>query len=192
MARKIGRDQVGEAPHRRQRPVDGLSLERQARIGLTCEHLIPSRRLRVEGEDLPSVVGEAGDDLWIERVPRPLTDDAYGVLLASQQTLEGRVDGDEGDAHRQRDPVTHRTAEQALAIPALEQVGEETLHRRGKADAIGKYLRHLANGGELAGARSAPSSAAGVPFEARAPPLRSREEEARERARSGFRVSTRT
>ena len=86
----------------------------------------------VEREDLLGTVCHAGRDLGIERVPRALADEAHGVLHSTQQTLEGGVNGDVDDPHRQRDLLPLRAAERSPAVPALGEIGEEACHRRGK------------------------------------------------------------
>src|SRR5215207_10278522 len=99
VAGQVRRDQVGEAAHRRKRPVDRLSLERQTWLWLTREHLIPSRRLRIEREDLLGIVGEAGGYLRIEPASSALAGEPRGALHAAEPTLESGVDGDVDDPH---------------------------------------------------------------------------------------------
>src|SRR5215207_5917836 len=103
VAREVRRDQVRESAHRRERPVDRLSLERQAGLWLTGEHLIPSRRLRIEREDLVGVVGKARGHVRIEPAAGAVAGEPRRVLYAADPTLEDGVDGDVDDPHWQRD-----------------------------------------------------------------------------------------
>ena len=73
------------------------------------------------------MVGEAGGDLRVEGVPRPVAGQPHDAFLASEQVLEGGVHRKMDDPHRQRDLIAFRAAERALAVPALEPVGEEFL-----------------------------------------------------------------
>ena len=75
------------------------------------------------------MVGEAGGDLRVEGVPRAVSDEAHDAFLASEQALEGGIDGEMDDPHRQRDPIAFRAAQRAVAVPALEPVREEAFHR---------------------------------------------------------------
>ena len=120
-------------PERSQRPVDRLAIERQPGIGLTAERLLPGRRLALERKDLGGAFCEAGRDLGVEPVARPLADDADGVLLATRHALECRVAGDMHDSERQRDLIRLGAAERALAVPAFGEMDEETVDRRGSA-----------------------------------------------------------
>ena len=63
-------------------------------------------------------------------MPLALADEAHDALLAAEHPLEGGIDGEMDDPHRHRDLLTLRSAERSLAVPALEEVGEEALHRR--------------------------------------------------------------
>jgi hypothetical protein len=81
---------------------------------LAGEHLLPDRRLGIDGEDRGGIVGEAGRHLRIQPVARVLAHDADSVLLASQQTLEGGVHGNVDDPHRQGDPLTLGGAERVV------------------------------------------------------------------------------
>jgi hypothetical protein len=146
---EIGRDQVREAPHCLECAFDRLPLQGQPGLRLAGEHLVPRRRLGIEREHVAGIVGEAGGDLRVEPASRVLADEAHGMLLAPEQALEGGVDGDVDDPHRQRDLFALRAAKRALAIPALGEVGEEAVHGRGKADPLGQHLRDLAHGGEV-------------------------------------------
>jgi hypothetical protein len=149
VAGQVGRDQVGEVAHRRERSLDRFALEGQVGARLAGERLLPGRRLAIEGEDRGGIVGEAGHHSRIQPMARVLAHDARGVLLASQHLLEGGVRGNVDDPHRQRDLLPFCGADRVLPVPARHEVGEQTPHRRGKADPVGQHLPHLAHGGEL-------------------------------------------
>ena len=92
---------------------------------LARERLLPHRRLRVERKDPLGVAGEAGGHLRVERMARALANQTHDALLAPEQALEGGVDGEMDDPHRQRDLLTLRPPEGSMAVPALDQVREQ-------------------------------------------------------------------
>ena len=59
-----------------------------------------------------------------------LAHEAHGELRASEVALQGGVDGDVNDPHRQRDARPSRGAA-GPAVPAFGQVGEQARHRSG-------------------------------------------------------------
>ena len=129
VTRQIRRDQIGEVAHRRERAIERLALEKQRRTWLAGERLLPDRGVLVPGEDLPGMVGEAGGDLRVEGVPGTIAGQPHDAFLASEQALEGGIHREMDDPHRQRDLVAFRAAQRAVAVPALEPVGEKALHR---------------------------------------------------------------
>lgn len=77
-------------------------------------------------------------------MPRPVPHDADDVRGVPEQTLEGGVDRDRDDPHRQRDRIALRTPQRSMAVPRLEQVRQQRRHRVGTAHALTEQLRHLA------------------------------------------------
>jgi hypothetical protein len=116
---------------------------------LAGERLLPHRRLGLGREDPLGVVGEACGDLRVERMPRAVPNEAHDPLLVSEQALEGGIDGEMDDPHRQRDLLTLRTPERSMAVPALDEVREQASHRPRKPQPVGQHRRHLAGGGEV-------------------------------------------
>ena len=85
------RDEIGERAHRRQRTIDRLALQRQRRVWLGGERLLPRRSLAIARQDLGRVVGEAGGDPRVERPSCALADDGGRALHPSQEMLDGGV-----------------------------------------------------------------------------------------------------
>ena len=83
MPRQIRRDQVGEVAHRGEPAIERFALEQQRRVRLAGKRVVPYRRVRVEREDPLGIVGEAGGDLRVERMPRALPDEAHDTLLVA-------------------------------------------------------------------------------------------------------------
>ena len=80
-------------------------------------------------EDALGIGGEAGDQVRIERVPRALPDEAHDTLLAPEQALKRGIAREMDDPHRQRNLLALRAPERPVAVPALEQVGQQALKR---------------------------------------------------------------
>ena len=95
------------------------------------------------------MVGQAGGDLRVERVPGTIAGQTHDAFLTSEQALEGSVHREMDDPHRQRDLVAFRAAERAMAVPALEPVDEEVSHRPWKTQPVGEHPGHLARGREV-------------------------------------------
>jgi hypothetical protein len=124
VTRQIGRHQVGEVAHRGERAIERLPLEPQRRARLAGERLLPYRRLCVECEDPFGIVEQAAGHPRIERLAGALTHEAHHALLAPEHALERGIHCESDDPHRQRDLLALRATERALAVPALEPVGE--------------------------------------------------------------------
>jgi hypothetical protein len=146
---QVGGDQIGEVAHRRERAIEPVAGEHERWARLAGERLLPGRLVLVERENLARSAAEAGGHLRVERTSRALADNARSVLGAPQHALEGGVHGDVDDPHRQWDLLTLSAAERSPAVPALHEVGEETLHRRRKADPAGQHPCYLAHRGEV-------------------------------------------
>ncbi len=117
------------------------------------------------------MVGEAGGDLRVEGVPRPVAGHPHDVFLASEQALEGGVHGEMDDPHGQRDSIAFRAAERAVAVPALIPMVEEASHRTWETQPGGKHPSHLARGCEVwAHLSRHPRQAAGDLARAHEPP----------------------
>jgi hypothetical protein len=125
VTRQIRRHQIGEVAHRGEPAIERLALEPQPRMRLARERLLPHRRLALEREDPLGIAGETGGHLRVERMARPLADEAHDALLTPEQALERGIHGDVDDPHRQRDLLTLRTPERSMAVPALDQVHEQ-------------------------------------------------------------------
>jgi hypothetical protein len=72
VAGEVGRDEVGEVPHRGERAVEGFRLQYERRRLLQREDLVPRRGALIEREKLRSVVEEASGDVRIEGVTSTL------------------------------------------------------------------------------------------------------------------------
>ena len=125
---QVGRDEIGEVAHRGERAIEPLASEHKRWARLANERLVPRRLVLAECEDLLRAVCQAGRDLGIERVPRALADEMRGTLHSTQQTLEGRVNGDVHDPHLKWDSLTLRAAKRSPTVPPLREIGEKTRH----------------------------------------------------------------
>jgi hypothetical protein len=79
VTRQIRRNKIGEVADRGERSIDRLALPPANRLRLAGKRLLPCRSLLIEREDLVGAVDEAGGDLRIERVPRPLAHDTHDM-----------------------------------------------------------------------------------------------------------------
>ena len=116
---------------------------------LECERFVHAKGIGIEREDARSLVGKEGGNRRIERVTRPLADDAGGGLITAQHALEGGVASDVDDAHGQRDLVLLRPTGLALAVPALGDVAEQRPDGSRDPEPVGQHPRHLAEAGEV-------------------------------------------
>jgi hypothetical protein len=122
MTDEVWRGEIGEVGHRREGPVDCVSLERQPRRRFTGKCAVPCGRVNIVRQDLRSMVREARGDRGIERVSSALADNARGKLPAAKHVLEHRVASDVDDSHWQRALVM-------FDVPALREVDEQAAHR---------------------------------------------------------------
>ena len=74
----------------------------------------------------------------------PAAHDLRRDVRAGDHALDGRVAGDVGDPHGERDLLAAREAERALAVPALAEAGEQPLDGGRQAEPVGQHRGHLA------------------------------------------------
>ena len=105
---------------------------------------IAGRRLR---QQRGAVLAEGGGDRRVELAAGAALDGRDRRRRAAQAVEQHRHVGDMRDAHRQGERLPGQAPRPALAIPALEDLRERSLHARRQPEAAGHRGPHLAVGG---------------------------------------------
>ena len=125
MADQVGRREVGEVAHRRQRAVDRLAFERQPRAparrraSLPCD--APSSSATIAAASSAKHAAIAGSNA----PPGPLAHDTDRPFGPAALTLRIGVSGHVGDPYRQWNLVALHQAGVAPAVPALLKMREQ-------------------------------------------------------------------
>ena len=128
MPEGVGRLEVGEVRHGRERRVELLVRQDDLEIGLRCDHGVPRRRRLDVAEQLRRIPAEGVHDRRVELRAAPLAGDRGG----GRNTARPMEDLDDvGKAHEPRgdgDVLSADLAGGALAVPALEGLSQAVPH----------------------------------------------------------------